>query len=210
MRLHTSDLEAFRKSMNHRITGEIQKYAAYDEYSPTELERYRGFDKSWRNRFEDLIRVDAGVKMMDWEEAEKARKDDNLSWLWRFAPIGEVPTPKQSTRRPFINRPEQMTELDMYEHFLSSSSQTPVSKDKDEPVTVERTVDSWRTRGGSIRTRETTRKTFADGRAEVFIAEDTLPEESSRGVETQAVPKETQPAQQPGTDRRSRGWFWSN
>jgi hypothetical protein len=220
MQMHTKDFEAYNNSMTSPYSQlhlaarntNIIEYVLMDEYSPMMLEGTPGFDSSWRNRFEDLLRADAGVKMLDRKEAESARKENIMQWLWRFEPKDEEFKTKQPTSGFSTKGLEQMTELDMYEHYLSNSNYSSKSSanHNDDPVSVERTIDSWTTRDGSVRTRETTRKTFADGRAEVFISEDTPSSNNAQENDTQAATKSpAQQTQQPGAERRYRGWFWS-
>jgi hypothetical protein len=61
-------------------------YLLYSEYSPLHLEHEKGFDASFRRRFEDLVRVKSGKEMLKDDE-EKEKVGTKVEWIGRIVPL---------------------------------------------------------------------------------------------------------------------------
>jgi hypothetical protein len=197
--------------------GNVALYAAIDEYSPLSLEQQPGFDRTWRARFEDLIRAEQGVTMLSIQEARDSTSETEDEWLRRFfvqpsdsgtgCERGEM---KHSAFGGLEN--DGKSELDVYDHFLhflsgsSGHTEPSVGKvHKDRPVSVTRTVDSYTEADGSTRRTEATRKTYADGRVEDTENVETIPARAK----SIALPTEDKPTARPVPEKK-KGWFWSS
>jgi hypothetical protein len=195
--------------------GNVAAYAAFDEYSPLNLAQQSGFDNTWRARFEDLIRAEQGVKMLSAWEARESTMDNVEDWVFRFLVRPSEPQkaaikPAETRATPYLGfGNEDRSELDAYEHFLSGSSEQPVRPlgegQKDGPVSVFRTVDSYTQADGSTTMKSVTRKTYADGRVENIENVETIPAKA----EAIAPRAEGKPTSQP-TPQKKKGWFWSS
>jgi hypothetical protein len=189
----------------------VMDYIASSEYSPVVLESEPGFDSTWRARFEDLIRVDQGNKMLEAKEANEARNQTHWEWLCRFEP--QDTESKDNTFDKFLGfGNEQKSELDAYEHFLSEQRGTAENnKQRNRPVSVVRTVNSYTKPDGSIKKTRTTRKTYADGRVEENQKVETVPPppQSPPASSTPLAPVEEKTVSRP-TPEKKKGWFWSN
>jgi hypothetical protein len=62
-------------------------YLLHNEYSPLHLEHEEGFDASWRQRFEDLLKAQDGKPMTDNAEVERNTKSSGVEWLNRVVPL---------------------------------------------------------------------------------------------------------------------------
>jgi hypothetical protein len=182
------------------------------EYSPISLEQRPGFNTSCRAAFEDLLRADQGLKMLDAKEARDSCAQDWSQWLRRFEPQPPEFAEHINTSQAPGFGPEDWvsqlqrgatgftSELDAYEKFLSRQIDGPDATEHGS-VSVQRTVNSQTNPDGSITTKTTEQKRFGDGRVE-----------SSERVETIPAPK------QPSIEERSptkplenkKGWFWSS
>ncbi|KAE9981014.1 hypothetical protein EG328_011915 [Venturia inaequalis] len=127
-------------------------YLLYSEYSPLHLEHEEGFDSSFRQRFEDLLRCEDGKAMMSKEECASGNNMSSVDWLGRLIPflkegessgrgqvtigsasgdpfalqVRERQTPDNSarlTQEPYDNGPA--TEQDMYEQHFSNFPREP-------------------------------------------------------------------------------------
>jgi hypothetical protein len=127
-------------------------YLLYSEYSPLHLEHEEGFDSSFRQRFEDLLRAEDGKAMLSKEECSSASRTSSVDWLGRLVPLlkaGENGGRRQVTigsasdnsselqvqeRKPSFDKPrdtrksdgEPETEQDMYDQHLTNSSREPL------------------------------------------------------------------------------------
>jgi hypothetical protein len=75
-------------------------YLLYSEYSPLHLEHEEGFDSSFRQRFEDLLRAEDGKAMLSKDECKPANQTSSVDWLGRLIPLlkdGENGGPGQIT-----------------------------------------------------------------------------------------------------------------
>ena len=61
-------------------------YLLYSEYSPLHLEHESGFDKSFRSKFEDLVRVQAGEEMKAAQSAQE-QIGTKVEWIGRIVPL---------------------------------------------------------------------------------------------------------------------------
>jgi hypothetical protein len=130
-------------------------YLLYSEYSPLHLEHETGFDASFRRRFEDLVRVQAGSEMSGNDGEEKV--GTKVEWIGRIVPLlkegdgvtkGRISIGSAGDRQPVLQveevhkasptstaeATEQQAqvydgpdaELDMYEHHFSGRPTTSV------------------------------------------------------------------------------------
>jgi len=103
-------------------------YLLYSEYSPLHLEHETGFDSSFRQRFEDLIRIQDGKAMLSNEELAEAKTSSSVEWLGRVVPLlkdgengrqGRITIKSNSGRQP-VAQVEEVREGSTYQ---SESSQ---------------------------------------------------------------------------------------
>jgi hypothetical protein len=190
-------------------TGHVMGYITSSEYSPLVLETEPGFDSTWRARFEDLIRADQGNKMLEAKEARDTCQQSHWEWLWRFEP--QDSESKDNTYNKFLGfGNEQKSELDAYEHLLSAQQDsTKKNKQRDEPVSIVRTVNAYTQPDGSIKKTKITQKTYADGRIEENQKVETVPPSLPSPASIPAAPVEEKAISRP-TPEKKRGWFWSN
>jgi len=145
-------------------------------------------------------------------EAQESTRETKDEWLHRFA----LQPPDSGTNLEGAERKaledlgnEGKSELDIYEHFLSRNSghrEPSVGKaQKERPVSVTRTVDSYTEADGSTRRTEVTRKTYADGRVENTEDVETIPARTK----SIAPPTEDKPTAPPVPEKK-KGWFWSS
>lgn len=126
-------------------------YLLHSEYSPLHLEHDEGFDSSFRQRFEDLLRAADGKAMTSKREYASGKSTSVVEWLGRLIPLlkevensgcGQITigsdsrdpsipqarerhTPLDSSR--FIQEPYDgpSTEQDMYEQHFSNFPREP-------------------------------------------------------------------------------------
>jgi hypothetical protein len=92
-------------------------YLLYSEYSPLHLENEKGFDASFRRRFEDLVRVQGGGEIIT--KGNEERVGTKVEWIGRIVPLlkegdGEskasitfgIPNDKQATLAPIEEPPQ--------------------------------------------------------------------------------------------------------
>jgi len=234
-KLVPSGTDTFHTPIYGPVTfGHIAWYAAFDDYSPIALEE-QGLDKSFRAKFEDLVRTENNEKMLDKREIRESSRQAPHDWVSRFlvqrtapdaaheATMTGVATAKQNLRE--IASPLGLnvdTELDMYEHFLSNLSKSqataPQKKAKrnsravEQPVSVEKSSQIWTESDGTEVSSITTTMTYANGRVKNIT--DTTRTAAQRPEEPRAGGPQAStnyPAKVPETPQQEKknGWFWS-
>ncbi|KAF2436927.1 hypothetical protein EJ08DRAFT_655083 [Tothia fuscella] len=124
-------------------------YLLYSEYSPLHLEYEEGFDESWRQRFEDLLRTQDGKKMLDERSIQSVSSSSGVEWLGKIMPllkddepgkngritigsasdhqavvqVHDVAPPNQPTTQAVEAGIGPRTELDLSEHHFAQSAQ---------------------------------------------------------------------------------------
>lgn len=76
-------------------------YLLYSEYSPLHLEHEDGFDSSFRQRFEDLLRAENGKAMMSEEECASGNTTSFFKWLGRVVPLLKEDENSGASQRTF-------------------------------------------------------------------------------------------------------------
>lgn len=117
-------------------------YMLFSKYSPLHLEHEPGFDVTFRQRFEDLVRVQSGGAMIQENETHGVTK---VEWLTRMGRLVQAQTPGvddyesqfdpdqrptdgqwtadwQHGTNPLFKQPSELTETewDMYEEMLAN------------------------------------------------------------------------------------------
>ena len=107
-------------------------YVLYSSYSPLALEENPGFDRSWRNRYEDLLRAEKGMELMRPEELEGSTTSSGMFWVTkRVMPLlwksDEPKSVEKGSRREQarIAADDASTEQDMYEGYHESFGDMP-------------------------------------------------------------------------------------
>lgn len=127
-------------------------YLLYSEYSPLHLEHEKGFDPSFRQRFEDLLRVEDGKAMLSEDECTLESRTSSVDWLGRLIPllkdggnserghitigsssgdssvlqVHEQQTPYDNSRHISESGDGPQTEQDMYERHFTEAAREPL------------------------------------------------------------------------------------
>lgn len=202
-------------------------------YSPFRLETESGFDRSWRNRLEDLLRAQAGVDMNDSKDDQRNSQLNDLDYAKRMVGLlGMIEQQRQTRSDQSEDRSDSFeTEEDLYTRFLGDFSASPsppqyqpepsqqVPTSKPSILSTLTTTERHVANDGTVTTKMVLKRRFTDGR-----------EESEERVETSRDPnwsdrrkleeKNTnenisnspviQELAKRGESHQRRGWFWSN
>jgi hypothetical protein len=217
------DLDLFARLFSNEAN--VHTNAAQDMYSPQTLEDQPGFDRTWRVRFEDLIRADQGIRMLNKEEAEQSMKQRKGDWMERFLkenPRGEGmfmatkmceqfrPTSADCKRNAHLE-----TEEDAFEYFLKQQTKSELASGNGISETTATRLNTEP--NGSVTLTATTTTIYADGRVETREESQNLPNSHipprwAKRLEQESSPKEekTPPSQPTPTAEKKGGWFWSS
>jgi len=96
-------------------------------YSPFWLENESGFDQTWRNRLEDLLRTQAGVDMNDSKDNQRNDQSSDLDYARRMVNLlSMIKQQRQPKSDESEDRFDQLeTEEDLYTRFLGDFSTFP-------------------------------------------------------------------------------------
>jgi hypothetical protein len=202
-------------------------------YSPFWLENESGFDQTWRNRLEDLLRTQAGVDMNDSKDNQRNDQSSDLDYARRMVNLlSMIEQQRQPKSDESEDRFDQLeTEEDLYTRFLGDfstfpyqsqhqptpSQQVPTSKPSilSTLTTTERHVAP----DGTVTTKMVLKRRFADGREESEERVETSRDSNwsdRRKVEeknlNENMPNSSviQELRKKDESQQRRGWFWSN
>jgi len=222
-----SEVDQFARPMFEE-TANVAEFAAEDPYSPINLEVNHGFDKSFRARFEDLIRADQGTKMLSQKETEHSMNQNPWDWVGRFLPQSPSDRSVEFKMCPEHRRAEQEqpkettsdmqqgshdeafeTEEDAFEHFLSVKEK---STQQDQWKVLSSAFQYTRHEDGSFSAVETHTKTYADGTCEVTESAERLPAKAEACISSIRPDSndDSRITQKVETRKRGSGWFWSS
>ncbi|QDS69140.1 hypothetical protein FKW77_010429 [Venturia effusa] len=198
-------------------------YLLYSEYSPLHLEHEDGFDSSFRERFEDLLRVQDGKTMLSREECAAGKPTSSVDWLGRMIPLlknGDNDGRGQITIANTFGNPAVLpvqerersidtsrytgeshngglqTEQDMYEHYFSRLLREPSLVSPD-PRSVPQESESRSSRPSVLSTiTRTERHVASDGSV---TTKTVLKRSFADGSEENSETTETTPATRPAS-----------
>lgn len=195
-------------------------------YSPLYLDTMSDMDQTWKARYEDLLRAQAGKELMTEEERQGLVSD--FGYVRRMIGLmNEIQTRRQNPLSAADDPDGRMTEEDVYDRFLgditrtlpgATSDQTE-SRDLVKPdvlsslTTTERHVDA----DGTVTTKTVLKRRFADGREEIEEKTETshdpnwnprrrVDNDAMKPAPKSAVLEELKKEQ----NEAKKGWFWSN
>ncbi|KAL9118255.1 MAG: hypothetical protein Q9187_005200 [Circinaria calcarea] len=232
-------------------------FVAMSPYSPLQLERQerlRHHGAKWRNAFEDLLAVQSGREMVE-EKQRPQEQGSSSEWvrsmlerglLGPFKPIGasnerltelSPPAKEVDPRRLEHDAQEnETTELDLYERFLGTQGQLPISPSsittrllepsteragEDEHTGIISTLTTTERKmlpNGTVHTKVILKKRFADGREEssetlhttqrssLQKSQSTIAAQSAERVAGEATAGEGKTQEE---KKEKMGWFWS-
>ncbi|KAF2402990.1 hypothetical protein EJ06DRAFT_527952 [Trichodelitschia bisporula] len=207
-------------------------YLLYSPYSPIHLEREPGFDTTWRNRFEDLLREQNGQNPLSQQEMEDRQNSFQAEWIMRV--VGQLrdrdnlrnsqcPITSETERKSAFSwnsgskesqdsGPE--SELDMYERAgvapspergvaRPAAAPTDAAIAKSKILSTLTNTERYTAPDGSITTKTTLKRRFADGTEETSETVEMTPAggHRSQGDNPQHVASNT---------GKGKGWFWSS
>ena len=232
-------------------------FVAMSPYSPLRLERQehlRHHGAKWRNAFEDLLAVQSGREMAE-EKQRPQEQGSSSEWigsmlerglLGPFKPIRasnerlteSSPSAKEVDPRRLEHdaQESEMTELDLYERFLGTQGQLPMSPssfttrplepnteragedDQTGIISTLTTTERKMLPNGTVHTKVILKKRFADGREEssetlhttqrssLQKSQPTIAAHSAERVAGEATAGEDKSQVE---KREKTGWFWS-
>ena len=202
-------------------------YLLYSPYSPLALEHCEGFDKNWRNRFEDLLRAEEGKELMTQDEMARANHASGMAWMIRqvlpllskdqeypkLASIEQEDGNHQSRTTASDGYAEPATEQAMYEAYHNlfgnltrESVDHPVDLkifqakgqlQKPDILSTLTTTERHMSPDGSVTTKTVLKRRFTDGREET---EENI--ETSKGAAMlQSAQQQRRPLPLPGSSK---------
>lgn len=199
-------------------------------YSPLYLDTISDVDLTWKARYEDLLRTQAGKELMTEEERHALVSD--FDYVRRM--IGLMNEIQPHRQNPFsaADDPDgRMTEEDVYDRFLgditrtlpeATSSQVE-SRDLAKPDVLSSLTTTQRhvAADGTITTKTVLRRRFADGREETEEKTETSRDpnwnprkqvEEQQTMTPKPVPKSAviEELKRKEQSQGKKGWFWSN
>lgn len=242
----------------HWWSQSLHAFLLMSRYSPLHLEQHDSSALTglrWRDAFEDLLAATSGEQMVDeHRKREELSKSDWLDYMRgqanaRYAYMADLPPshPPHPTNPPSVgiklkfqlgkpndeDEDKEITELDLYEHFLGSQNQSSASKEsppKDSSlakklnlvvvptpevrdlqiVSTLTTTERVTMPDGTTRTKMVLKKRFADGREEINETVHTL--QGNRRASENAQPSRLvseEKDQDKGNGKERKGWFWN-
>lgn len=202
-------------------------------YSPFRLETESGFDRSWRNRLEDLLRAQAGIDMNNAEDNERNGQSNDSDYAKRMVELLRmIEHRRQTSSDESEDRFENLgTEEDLYSRFLGDFSASPcpprhqpapgqqVSTSKPSVLSTLTTSERHVAPDGTVTTKTVLKRRFADGREESEERLETSKDPTWNNCRkpedknvNEDVPKSTviQELAKKDQNQQKRGWFWSS
>jgi hypothetical protein len=211
----------------------LTPYLVKSEYSPRHLEEKYGFDETWRAKFEDLVRISNGQRMLTAKEITDIKRLPIQTWMNRFKPPPQLPS---NSTKPPLQQPQESpseTEYDAYSQFTRRPAhpdddgylQREVTKQRrlnkewaykhdstssDAGIkSVYRTVEEELQPDGSVRVKTVTRKVFGDGHEETQESETiTRPEKRVEVSRGESAEERGRQVEAEGESKAKGGWFW--
>lgn len=200
---------------------EVNEYYTSSEYRPISIEEQNGFDKSWRVRFEDLVRTTNGEEMTNPEEAKALERMPSKEFWNYYKNREEVESsPWRRLQQTIAERPEQSaaSAVVSQRQWQSQwqSSETDAASHADVVQSVFRSTTTHTEADGSVVTKTVVKKLFADGHEENTETVDNQAAQQRKLAEPRvrrdkanthvSKPGKALPQQETG----KRGWFWSS
>lgn len=113
-------------------------YLLYSEYSPLHLEHEDGFDSSFRQRFEDLLRAEDGKPLLGKQDVEQQEPTSSVNWLGRIIPLlkdndhgqgHSITIGSSSSQQPVLQVEEQSTSFDAARQTRESNAGLETEQD---------------------------------------------------------------------------------
>jgi len=200
------------------------------QYSPFQLETESGFDRSWRNRLEDLLKTQAGVDMNDSKDNQRNGQSSDFDYARRMIKLlSMMDQQRQTSSDESEDKFDNLkTEEDLYTRFLGGLSTPPhppryqpepsqqVPTSNSSILSTLTTTERHVAPDGTVTTKIVLKRRFADGREESEERVETSRDPNWRKLEEKNTNEDKtkstviQELAKKDESEQRRGWFWSN